>query len=135
LLVAACIAGFTQVSPGTPTGVIVALGLLMGLFNSLQFTSMNSMAYADLAERDTADGSTIASTFQQLSMSFGLATGSLVAGWFLAHHGSTDPQDTVRALHRAFLVMAALTACSALMFRTLGAHDGDSVSRPGAAPP
>ena len=135
VLVAGCIGLFALVGRGTPTAVIVALGLSMGLFNSLQFTSMNSMAYSDLAERDTADGSTIASTFQQLSMSFGLAVGSLVAGWFLSHQTSTDPQDTVRALHRAFLVMAGLTLCSSWLFRTLDPHDGDSVSRPGAQDP
>lgn len=135
VMVAACIALFSQVGPGTPTAVIVALGFSMGLFNSLQFTSMNSMAYADLAEQDAADGSTIASTFQQLSMSFGLATGTLVAGWFLARAGGSGPAATLQALHLAFGVMAALTLVSALAFRTLDPHDGDAVSRPGQGAP
>ena len=41
---------------------------------------MNSLAYADIDEQDSSMASTIASSFQQLSMSFGLAAGSLVTG-------------------------------------------------------
>ena len=54
----------------------------LGLFNSLQFSSMNSMAYADINDADTAMASTMASTLQQMSMSFGLAfgTGGVDAG-------------------------------------------------------
>jgi MFS family permease len=131
--VALCMALFTQVGPGTPTALIVLLGAAMGLANSLQFTSMNSMAYADLEARDSADGSSIASTFQQLSMSFGLACGALVAGYFLERPGATGAQGTLVALHAAFLVLAGMTLASSLVFRTLHPHDGDQVSRPATA--
>jgi hypothetical protein len=40
---------------------------------------MNSMAYADIETNESSMASTIASSFQQISMSFGLACGSLVA--------------------------------------------------------
>ena len=42
---------FAMVHAGTPLALIVLLRLAQGLFNSLQFSSMNSMAYADI---DTA---------------------------------------------------------------------------------
>lgn len=131
-MVAVCIGLFSLVGPGTPTAAIVVLGLSMGLFNSLQFTSMNSMAYADLQEHDAADGSTIASTFQQLSMSFGLAAGTLVAGWFLARGGTLGAAATLHALHLAFVAMAVLTLGSMAVFRSLDPHDGDAVARPSA---
>ena len=54
-----------------------------GLFNSLQFSSMNAMADADIGERDAAVAATLASTRQQLSLSFGRACSSLVAGFYL----------------------------------------------------
>ena len=60
LLVACTIASYSLVGPGTPIAGIVALGLLMGLFNSLQFSSMNSMAYADIHDSEAAMASTIA---------------------------------------------------------------------------
>lgn len=132
LLVGAAIAAFTRVGPGTPLAAIVVLGLAMGLFNSLQFTSMNSMAYADIAEADTAMASTLASTMQQLSMSFGLACGTLVAAWFMPPDGARAAPAVVSALHHAFAVLAALTVLSTLVFRGLQPHDGDNVSRGGA---
>jgi fucose permease len=68
---------FALVGRGTPLYVIVGIGLMQGFFNSLQFSSMNTLAYADIAPKDSSMASTISSSFQQLSMSFGLAAGSL----------------------------------------------------------
>lgn len=129
VLVAGTIASYALVGPGTPLAVIVLLGLLMGLFNSLQFSSMNSMAYADIAERDTPMASTLASTLQQMSMSFGLACGSLVTGLYLAGLPQGDAGAVRGALHHAFLTLAALTLVSSLTFRALRPEDGESISR------
>jgi Na+/melibiose symporter-like transporter len=136
VLVACTISAYTRIGPGTPIALIVLTGGLLGLFNSLQFSSMNSMAYADVAETDAAMASTIASTLQQLSMSFGLACGSLVTGWYLADLPQTDRVAVTTALHHAFLTLAGLTLLSSATFWILRPHDGDSVSRaPRMAPP
>jgi len=129
VLIACTIGGYALVGPGTPIVAIVGLGLAMGLFNSLQFSSMNSMAYADIDEKDTAMASTFASTLQQMSMSFGLACGSLVASWYLAGLPQTDPVAVMNALHHAFLTLAGVTLVSSLSFWALRPGDGDSVSR------
>jgi len=129
VLVACTVAGYSQVGVHTPMAVIVVLGLLMGLFNSLQYSSMNSMAYADIDEGDVSMASTMASTMQQMSMSFGLALGSLITGFFLAGLPQTDPLAVSGALHHAFMTLAVLTLLSALSFRTLRDDDGESVSR------
>ena len=129
VLVGCTIACFAMVGPGTPLVAIVGFGLLMGLFNSLQYSSMNTMAFADIADTDVAMASTMASTMQQMSMSFGLALGSLVAGFYLADRPQTDHAAVTQALHYAFLTLATMTVLSALSFRTLKADDGESVSR------
>src|SRR5690606_23807794 len=51
---------FSLVNVGTPIWAIVMLGLTQGLFNSLQFSSMNSMAYADVDAADSSMASTMA---------------------------------------------------------------------------
>jgi hypothetical protein len=107
----------------------VLLGLAMGFFNSLQYTSMNSMAYADIDTPDSSMASTIASSMQQMSMSFGLACGSLVAGWYLGDLPQTDRAAVTGALHYAFLTLGAFTMLSSLSFWSLRARDGESVSR------
>lgn len=124
---------FATVDASTPLPVIVAIGLMQGFFNSLQFTSMNSMAYADLEQNDSSMASTIASSMQQLSMSFGLAFATLVAGWYLGDLSQTDRAAVTAALHSALLTLGALTMLSSLSFWGLRSDDGHAVSR-GPAP-
>ena len=120
---------FSLVTPNTPLAVIVLLSLAQGFFNSLQFSSMNAMAYADIEPAESSMATSIASTCQQLSLSFGLACGSLVAGWYLAGLPQTDSVAVTGALHKAFLTLGGLTILSSLSFWTLRANDGENVSR------
>jgi EmrB/QacA subfamily drug resistance transporter len=120
---------FALVTPATPIGLIVLLGLAMGFFNSLQYTSMNSMAFADIDTPDSSMASTISSSLQQMSMSFGLACGSLIAGWYLGDLPQTDRAAVTTALHYAFLTLGGLTMLSSLSFWSLRPRDGESVSR------
>jgi EmrB/QacA subfamily drug resistance transporter len=120
---------YALVGPGTPIWAIIAIGVLQGFFNSLQFSSMNTLAYADIDQRDSSMASTISSSFQQLSMSFGLATGSLVTGWFLRGLPQTERAMVSNALHHAFLALAVVTLISSLIFWRLRRNDGESISR------
>ncbi len=133
VLIGATIASYFFVGPETSPGAIVLVGLMLGLVNSLQFSSMNSMAYADIDEADTARASALASTMQQMSMSFGLACASLVTAFFLNKLPQTSHEIVTRALHHAFLTLAVLTALSSLSFWALRPRDGESVSRGGHA--
>ncbi len=129
VLVGCTIGCFSFVGPSTPVAAVVGLGLTMGLFNSLQFSSMNSMAYADIADADAATASTLASTLQQLSRSFGLAVGSLLTGYFLQGVAQSNAPAVTAALHHAFSTLAVLTVLSSISFWTLRQGDGDNVSR------
>jgi hypothetical protein len=71
----------------------------------------------------------IASTCQQLSLSFGLACGSLIAGWYLGDLPQTEQAAVASALHYTFLTVGGLTILSSLSFWTLEARDGENVSR------
>jgi len=64
-----------------------------------------------------------------MSMSFGLACGSLIAGWYLGGLPQTDRVAVTAALHHAFLTLAGLTIFSSLSFWSLRPRDGESVSR------
>jgi EmrB/QacA subfamily drug resistance transporter len=129
VLIGCAIATFSLVGPATPWYLIVLLGSCLGFFNSLQFSAMNTLAYADVEGPDTSMASTIASSMQQLSMSFGLAAGSLVAGWFLDGLPQTDHALVASALHHAFLTLAVITIASSATFWNLRAGDGEAVSR------
>lgn len=129
LLIGVTIGLFSLVSAETPVALIVAISLMQGFFNSLQFASMNSLAYADVSERDASMASTISSSLQQLSMSFGLAAGSLITGWFLGDVPQTDRALVSTALQHAFLTLSVLTLLSSLTFWKLHRNDGDSISQ------
>ncbi|MBE7942529.1 MULTISPECIES: MFS transporter [Ramlibacter] len=129
VLIGLTIGGFSLVDAATPVPAIVGLALSQGFFNSLQFSSMNTLAYADVEGPDTSMASTLASSMQQLSMSFGLAAGSLVAAWFLGEVPQTDRAQVTSALHHAFLTLAAITVLSSASFWGLRRGDGEAVSR------
>ena len=129
VMVGLTICTFSLVTPGTPLALIVAMGLAQGFFNSLQFSSVNSMAYADIEPAESSLAASIASTFQQMSMSFGLACGSLIAGWYLGGLPQSEQAAVTNALHHTFLTVGALTILSSFSFWTLRPGDGDSVSR------
>jgi MFS family permease len=129
LLIGITISMFSFVQQGTPLYVIVAISLCLGFFNSLQFSSMNSIAYADVDNSNSSMASTMASSMQQLSMSFGLAAGSLVTGWFLGDLPQSNRVALTSALHHAFITLAVLTVLSSAMFWTLRKSDGEAISQ------
>lgn len=129
LCIGLTIALFGMVDRDTPLAVIVCISLMLGFFNSLQFSSMNTLAYADIETGDSSMASTISSSFQQLSMSFGLATGSLVTAWFLGRIPQTNQVLVTDALHRGFWALSIMTVLSAAVFWRLRKSDGDSISR------
>jgi EmrB/QacA subfamily drug resistance transporter len=128
VMIGVMISLYTLIRPGTPWFGIVPLSLALGFFNSLQFSSMNTLAYADIEGPQTSMASTFASSLQQLSMSFGLAAGSLVAGYFLGRLPQTDHVLVTGALHKAFATLSAITIVSSLSFWRLRASDGQAVS-------
>ena len=126
--IGATIGLYSLVGPGTPLAFIVLISLLQGFFNSMQFSSMNSLAYADIDDADSSMASTMSSSFQQLSMSFGLAAGSIVAAWYLGKVPQTNQLMVTDALHHAFYALSAITVLSSLTFWRLRPQDGESIS-------
>ena len=126
---------FALVGPRTPVWLIGAQAFCFGFFSSFQYTSMNTLAYADIAERDTSMASTIASATQQMSMSFGVASASLVVAIFIPERARDDPAEVVHGIHQALVALGALTIFSTLLFRRLKPTDGDNVSRHKAETP
>jgi hypothetical protein len=120
---------FATIGRGTPVWLVVAQVFCYGFLTSLQYTSMNTLAYADIHEAQTSSASTIASTGQQMSISFGVATASLAAALFLPDHATASSASLVSGIHQAFVALGVLTALSALLFRTLRDEDGQLVSQ------
>lgn len=135
LAIGAMIGLFAGIGPATPVPLVVIEVFAYGFFSSLQYTSMNTLAFADVTARQTSAASTIASTLQQLSISFGVAGASLVTAAFIPDRFHSSPQEMIHGIHLGFLVLGGLTALSTLVFAGLKRGDGDAVSRPQAMLP
>jgi EmrB/QacA subfamily drug resistance transporter len=129
LLMGSGIALFATVGRQTPVFAILLLSAGFGFLASLQYTSMNTLAYADVSDSDASKASTLASTLQQMSLSFGVAAASLSAALFIPDRARSEPTQIVHGIHSALLALGALTALSTLIFRELRPNDGASVSR------
>jgi len=120
---------FGLVGPATPIWAILLLSFGQGFASSTQFTSMNTLVYADVTDAQASRASSIASTAQQLALSFGVAFGSVSAQWFLHSVPQSDHPAFISALHHAFLTLGVLTVLSSLTFAGLKPGDGSNVSR------
>jgi EmrB/QacA subfamily drug resistance transporter len=120
---------FATIGVGTPVWLIVIQAFCFGFFTSLQYTSMNTLVYADVSEEQTSSASTIASTMQQMSISFGVASASLTTAFFIPDRFHSSAPEMIYGIHRAFLVLGALTVFSTIIFGELKSGDGDSVSK------
>jgi EmrB/QacA subfamily drug resistance transporter len=120
---------FGTVGAGTPVILIAALAFCFGLFTSMQFTGMNTLVYADVSEKLTSSASSIFSTFQQLSLSFGVASAALVTAFFIPAGAASSAPQMVHGVHETLGVLGALTIVSAISFVKLKKNDGAAISQ------
>jgi hypothetical protein len=93
-----------------------AQAFCFGFFSSLQYTSMNTLVYADVTEEQTSSASSIASTMQQMSISFGVATASLATAFFIPDRFHSSAPEMIHGIHQAFFVLGGLTILSTIVF-------------------
>jgi EmrB/QacA subfamily drug resistance transporter len=129
IIVGLMIMSFATVGADTPIWLIVAQAFVLGFFTSMQYTSMNTLVYADVTGPQTGGASTIASTGQQLSISFGVAGAALIAAFFVPEQMHSHPDAIIHGTQRAFLALGILTILSSVVFMELRATDGDLMSR------
>jgi EmrB/QacA subfamily drug resistance transporter len=120
---------FATFGIGTPVWLMVGLAFCFGFFSSLQYTSMNTLVYADVTEQQASGASSIASTMQQMSMSFGVAWASLVTGFFIPDRFHSSAPQMIHGIHSAVFVLGAITILSTIVFRELRSTDGSATSQ------
>jgi EmrB/QacA subfamily drug resistance transporter len=111
----------------TPQVVILATLLLGGFFRSLEFTAINTIAYADIDECEMSKATSFASVSQQISISAGVAVGALVLE--MQRAGRADHEVLASDFTMAFLIVGVICASSALIFMRLPKNAGASLSR------
>ncbi|NYF80015.1 hypothetical protein [Granulicella arctica] len=91
---------------------------------------MNTLVYADTTDQEASAASSITSTMQQMSISFGVASAGLSTAFFVPGNGQSGPIEMIHGIHNALVALGALTIVSAIVFRSLKQGDGEAVSHP-----
>jgi EmrB/QacA subfamily drug resistance transporter len=128
LMLGVMIVSFATIGAGTPVWLIVMQVFVFGAFTSLQYSSMNTLVFADVTEEQTSGASAITSTVQQMSISFGIAVASLLAALFIPDRIHANAPQMIHGIHLAFLILGGWTIFSALIFRELKNNDGSTLS-------
>jgi EmrB/QacA subfamily drug resistance transporter len=130
VLSACFLAAIGLFGPDTPHLLILGVLLVGGFFRSLQFTSINTLGYADIERERMSRATSFASMMQQLSLSVGVGTGALLLHLSVAMRGG---EHLVAAdFAPAFFAVALVAALSALVYLPLPPDAGAEVS--GRAP-
>ena len=111
---------FATFTATTPVWLICIQVFIYGFVMSLQYTAMNTLGFVDLAPAQASMGSSMTSTVQNLSMSFGIAFASLLMAIFLRgnDHAVAGPAY-IDAFRATVIVLGAITVLSAWIFRRL----------------
>jgi EmrB/QacA subfamily drug resistance transporter len=120
---------FGTIDEHTAVWLILLQAFCYGAFTSVQYTSMNTLVFADIDDTQTSSASTIASTFQQLSISFGVAAAGLTTAVFVPDRFKSSPEDMIHGTHRAFFVLGIFTVLSTIVFGSLKSSDGANISQ------
>lgn len=128
ILIGILLASFALIGIHTPVWQIVVLSLIYGGCTSLQYTSMNTLVYADTSDQEASNASSIFATIQQMSLSFGVAIAGLAAAFFLPAAAISDRVMYIHGIHMALIALGALTVATTVIFRKLRKDDGNVVS-------
>ncbi len=135
IVVGLLIMSFATVGAETPIWRIVLQAFVLGFFTSMQYTSMNTLVYADVSGSQTSGASTIAATGQQLAISFGVAGASMIAAMFVPAGMNTHAGTMIYGVQQAFLILGVMTIVSSVVFMELKSDDGADISRHDGPPP
>jgi len=113
-------------TPSTPHWLIMAILLVGGCFRSLQFTSLNAIAYAEVSKRDMSYATSMSSAVQQVALSIGVAFGAYVVEAAAHWHGRSD--ITAEDFGPAFWAVATVSALSGFVFMRLHPTAGAEMS-------
>lgn len=112
--------------PSTPHWIILTVLAIGGFFRSLQFTSLNGMAYAEVEQDRMSRASTTSSMAQQLVQSVGIGIAATLLHALMVAQGQT--RMTAETIAPAFVIIGAITFISLAFFIPLPRNAGDEMN-------
>lgn len=122
------LAAISLLTPSTPYGWILAVLFVSGLARSLQFTAINTLAFADVPKPQMSGASTLSSTLGQMTMGMGVAAGAIALRASASLHGHGAQSVTPADFSLAFVLVAALSVIAVVDVFGLDPRAGAHVS-------
>lgn len=113
--------------PDTPVWIIVVTLFCSGLVRSMQFSSLTTLAFADIAERKMTSANTLYSTIQQMSTGMGIAIGAVALRFANMIDKGVPGHYTVPDFRLAFIFVAAIGFLHLFGYAFLRPTAGDAV--------
>lgn len=126
LIVSLSIMACAAISPQTPQVLVVVLMLIAGLARSMQFTALNTLAFADIASAQRSSAATLSSMLQQMAMLFGVAVAAALLN--LSQIARGGPALDLVDFRVAFLAIGAIGLAASFRFLALPPVAGAEVS-------
>jgi MFS family permease len=120
------LAAYALFTATTPLLLIMIILIVGGFLRSLQFTAINTIAYAEISPAEMSRATTLVSVNQQLAISAGVAIGAFSVEMTMAAHHA--PELTAGDFWPAFVVVAVLSAASVFFFWKLQDDAGQEIS-------
>ena len=127
LILGMMIAGFALFTPHTSAYWLYGYMALLGAFNSVQMTAMNTLTVIDLHGQAMSSGNSLVSVNMQLSMSLGIAVAAAVLGSFVDIHHAFEPEPLLRGFHLTYLCLGAATVLAAAIFLQIKPSTGKPI--------
>ncbi len=133
LLATLLLASSAAFRPSWPLAAIYVVLLLNGFFQSLQFMAYNTIAYADVPRPEMSAATSFYTTFQQMSLTLGIAISATALAASMAATGHGVPK--LADFSVAFLFVSAISLFAPLLATRLDRSAGAELSghreRPG----
>lgn len=126
IVASASIMACGAISPQTPQALVVLLMLIAGLSRSMQFTALNTLAFADIEAAQRSSAATLSSMLQQVAMLFGVALAAAILN--LSRIARGTPALDLLDFRIAFLAIGAIGLATSFLFLALPATAGTEVS-------
>lgn len=113
--------------PTTPVVIILVVMFISGLFRSMQFSAITTLAFADIPQQQMTTANTLYSTVQQMSTGMGIAMGAVFLRFAHMINGEASEHYSVPDFRLAFIFVSIIGLISLYGFTKLTPDAGDAV--------
>jgi EmrB/QacA subfamily drug resistance transporter len=128
MVTAVLIFSFSFIAPETPKVLTIALLFAHGLSRSMQFTSINTLAFVDIPKPSMSSASSFFAVMQQMSMGMGVAVGAVTLRIAMWIHGGVSTTPATSDFHLAFVIVSIIAVLAIIDCVSLEPHAGAEIS-------